>query len=358
VEKFDSKSGKHTIAYDDGEKELLDLEEEKVCASPSMSASYLSVSSVSTCSLKFKSQRRGAQSDRTEPQMLSSIAMMKRMTVLFDPSEVLLSSVKSRHSLSPLPPSAKTEPPLSSKKRVDTEDEEEWGESNEDHSTESEAELEDSDSDSEQMKSAKKRKIGRLASSRVTGKDKSNAVFSSAAAVRSPSLPPRPAKTSADLVPSKSFDLFTPSTPSPSKSRTKPSSSPSPFSTPPPLNSQLSSPSSSSSLRGGSASASVSASLSVSEELGEGVVGYGSHEHHRWDFLHKARKDKFGRSPDHPDFNPRTIAFPPSFLKEQTPAMKQWCEVKADNFDTVLFFKVNFFLSFPLPRPAPSSLVL
>jgi hypothetical protein len=36
VEKFDSQSGKHTIAYDDGEKELLDLEEEKV--SPFISA--------------------------------------------------------------------------------------------------------------------------------------------------------------------------------------------------------------------------------------------------------------------------------------------------------------------------------
>jgi DNA mismatch repair protein MSH6 len=76
-------------------------------------------------------------------------------------------------------------------------------------------------------------------------------------------------------------------------------------------------------------------------ELGEGVVGYGSHEHHTWTFLHKTRKDKFGRSPDHPDFNPRTITFPAQFLKDQTPAMKQWCEVKADNFDTVLFFKVD-----------------
>lgn len=58
VEKFDSQSGKHTIAYDDGEKELLDLEEEKV--SPSSSRLHLMIS-LSICS--FKNQRREAQSD-------------------------------------------------------------------------------------------------------------------------------------------------------------------------------------------------------------------------------------------------------------------------------------------------------
>ena len=145
-------------------------------------------------------------------------------------------------------------------------------------------------------------------------------------AVHSPSLPPRPVKTSpADVDPPKAYDMFTAMTPSPSKSRKMTSSPSSP------------------SLRGSTESPlhTSPAVATLSEELTEGVGGYGSHEHHRWDFLLKTRKDKFGRSPDHPEFNPRTISFPPSFLKDQTPAMKQWCEVKADNFDTVLFFKVG-----------------
>jgi DNA mismatch repair protein MSH6 len=42
--------------------------------------------------------------------------------------------------------------------------------------------------------------------------------------------------------------------------------------------------------------------------LPEGVVGLGSHEHNSWDFLKPAhRKDKNGRRPDHPDYNPRTL---------------------------------------------------
>jgi hypothetical protein len=183
------------------------------------------------------------------------------------------------------------------------------------------------------MNSSKKRKIGRLASRATSSKDKVKNGLSGSV-VRSPSLPPRPVKTfSTDADPPKAYDMFTASTPSPSSKSRKMTSSPS-----------------SPSLRGstGSPHLPLPPAAAVSEELGEGVGGYGSHEHHRWDFLHKTRKDKLGRSPDHPDFNPRTIAFPPSFLKEQTPAMKQWCEVKADNFDTVLFFKVP-----PVTLPHP-----
>jgi hypothetical protein len=198
-------------------------------------------------------------------------------------------------------------------------EEEEWGDSNdEEPSSESEIEL-DSDSSTEE-KNPKKRRTSKGKAEAETKKLTPN--------VRSSTLPPRPSKQpndSADL-PAKGYQQFTASTPSPSKSRPQSSSPSSPM---------LSSFSPSAASPGPSLRAPTD-----SDELGEGVVGYGSHEHHTWTFLHKHRKDKFGRSPDHPDFNPRTISFPPQFIKDQTPAMKQWCEVKADNFDTILFFKV------------------
>ena len=76
-------------------------------------------------------------------------------------------------------------------------------------------------------------------------------------------------------------------------------------------------------------------------DLPEGVVGRGSHEHNSFSFLlPENRKDNRGRRPDHPDFNPRTLFVPPDFLKKQTPAMAQWWIFKAENMDTVLFFKV------------------
>jgi hypothetical protein len=70
-----------------------------------------------------------------------------------------------------------------------------------------------------------------------------------------------------------------------------------------------------------------------------GVVGFGSHEHHSWKFLVE-RTDKSGYSPEHPQFDSRTIKIPLSVLQQQTPAMRQWFELKSDNFDTILFFKV------------------
>ena len=77
--------------------------------------------------------------------------------------------------------------------------------------------------------------------------------------------------------------------------------------------------------------------------LPEGVVGQGSHEHNFWPWLTRDRKDKNMRAPDHPEYNPRTLHVPQSFLKEATPAMAQWWSFKADNADTVLFFKVGKF---------------
>ena len=79
--------------------------------------------------------------------------------------------------------------------------------------------------------------------------------------------------------------------------------------------------------------------------LSEGVVGFGTHEHHSWEFLIN-RTDKNGFSLGHPSFDNRTIKIPQSFMKQQTPAMRQWFEIKSEFFDTVLFFKVIWFKSF------------
>ncbi|KAI1725645.1 mutS domain V domain-containing protein [Ditylenchus destructor] len=54
-------------------------------------------------------------------------------------------------------------------------------------------------------------------------------------------------------------------------------------------------------------------------------------------------RDANFRRPDDPDYNPRTLFVPEEFLKKQTPAQKQWWDIKSKNYDTVLFFKVGKF---------------
>jgi ribosomal protein S16 len=83
--------------------------------------------------------------------------------------------------------------------------------------------------------------------------------------------------------------------------------------------------------------------------LPEGVVGIGSHEHNSFDFLiPKNRRDKNGKYVEDVGYNPRTLFLTESFIKSQTPAMAQWWSFKAENMDTVLFFKVFFLFFFYL----------
>lgn len=79
-------------------------------------------------------------------------------------------------------------------------------------------------------------------------------------------------------------------------------------------------------------------------KLPEGVVGAGKHDHDHYTFLQPSHiRDANGRRPDDPMYNPRTLQVPAAFLKDQTPAMAQWWAFKAQNMDTVLFFKVGKF---------------
>lgn len=47
-----------------------------------------------------------------------------------------------------------------------------------------------------------------------------------------------------------------------------------------------------------------------------------------------------------PDYDPSTLYVPGSFLDEQTPALRQWWEIKSKHFDTILFFKMGKFYEF------------
>ncbi|GLH02763.1 Probable DNA mismatch repair protein Msh6 [Gryllus bimaculatus] len=66
--------------------------------------------------------------------------------------------------------------------------------------------------------------------------------------------------------------------------------------------------------------------------------------HLKYEFLkpHKIR-DGNRRSPEDPEYNARTVYVPEDFKKNLSPGMKQWWDIKAQNFDCVLFFKVGKF---------------
>lgn len=65
--------------------------------------------------------------------------------------------------------------------------------------------------------------------------------------------------------------------------------------------------------------------------LPEGVLGRGSHEHNSFAFLKpENRQDKNRKRINELGYNPRTLYLPESFLKDQTPAMKQWSDIHTD----------------------------
>jgi DNA mismatch repair protein MSH6 len=71
----------------------------------------------------------------------------------------------------------------------------------------------------------------------------------------------------------------------------------------------------------------------------------GSHVHHHLPFLRRPR-DARDRDPDHPEYDPRTLKVVESDWKRvtgkpMTDAVKQWWDLKAQYFDTVLLFKTG-----------------
>ena len=55
------------------------------------------------------------------------------------------------------------------------------------------------------------------------------------------------------------------------------------------------------------------------------------------------RKDATGKSPSDVDYNPRTLYVPPGEYKKMTPGQQQYWQIKAENMDCVLFFKMGKF---------------
>lgn len=54
-------------------------------------------------------------------------------------------------------------------------------------------------------------------------------------------------------------------------------------------------------------------------------------------------KDKFGKRPDHPDYDSTTLDVPQHLFKNFTPAMCQYWLLKVDNFEKIFFFKLGKF---------------
>ncbi|XP_023303172.2 probable DNA mismatch repair protein Msh6 [Lucilia cuprina] len=78
----------------------------------------------------------------------------------------------------------------------------------------------------------------------------------------------------------------------------------------------------------------------ITSNLDEPVVW----PHQKLEFLKPDKiKDKQGRRPDHPDYDPSTLYVPPKFLDTLSPGVRQWWVLKSESFDCVLFFKVGKF---------------
>lgn len=61
-------------------------------------------------------------------------------------------------------------------------------------------------------------------------------------------------------------------------------------------------------------------------------------------FLHPDRiKDLNGHRPNHPEYDPRTLFVPDDYIRAQTPGLRQWWQIKSQNADTLIFFKVGKF---------------
>ncbi|XP_015283165.1 PREDICTED: DNA mismatch repair protein Msh6 isoform X1 [Gekko japonicus] len=67
-------------------------------------------------------------------------------------------------------------------------------------------------------------------------------------------------------------------------------------------------------------------------------------EHDKLDWLQDdKKKDIRRRKKNDPDYDPGTLFVPEDYLKNCTPGMRKWWEMKSQNFDCVIFYKVGKF---------------
>ncbi|XP_050450854.1 probable DNA mismatch repair protein Msh6 [Cataglyphis hispanica] len=80
------------------------------------------------------------------------------------------------------------------------------------------------------------------------------------------------------------------------------------------------------------------------QTINNGIAAAHIWPHLKLDFLQPDKiRDIQRRTLKDPNYDPRTLYVPIDFLNNQTPAMRQWWELKSKHFNCVLFFKVGKF---------------
>ncbi|XP_054027115.1 DNA mismatch repair protein Msh6 isoform X2 [Dryobates pubescens] len=75
-----------------------------------------------------------------------------------------------------------------------------------------------------------------------------------------------------------------------------------------------------------------------------GSSGFGVWEHEKLDWLQEGKKkDARRRRQSDPDYDPHTLYVPEDYLNRCTPGMRRWWQLKSQNFDAVIFYKVGKF---------------
>ncbi|XP_059468886.1 DNA mismatch repair protein Msh6-like [Neocloeon triangulifer] len=90
---------------------------------------------------------------------------------------------------------------------------------------------------------------------------------------------------------------------------------------------------------------SLNLNSSVKEEKKTGAsLGEKVWAHLKYDFLKPDKiRDADKKRPEDEGYNPHILFVPPDFMKSQTPAMRQWWEIKSKHFDCVIFIKLGKF---------------
>ncbi|XP_035177058.1 DNA mismatch repair protein Msh6 isoform X1 [Oxyura jamaicensis] len=75
-----------------------------------------------------------------------------------------------------------------------------------------------------------------------------------------------------------------------------------------------------------------------------GTGGFAVWEHEKLDWLQEGkRKDAHRRRQGDPDYDPCTLYVPEDYLNKCTPGMRRWWQLKSQNFDAVICYKVGKF---------------
>ncbi|XP_048793055.1 DNA mismatch repair protein Msh6 isoform X2 [Lagopus muta] len=75
-----------------------------------------------------------------------------------------------------------------------------------------------------------------------------------------------------------------------------------------------------------------------------GTTGFAAWEHEKLEWLQEGKKkDAHRRRQNDPDYDPCTLYVPEDYLNKCTPGMRRWWQLKSQNFDAVICYKVGKF---------------